>query len=48
VVAEGPPAEVLTRGNLRLAFEIEAQTFAGPDGELVVVPDLAAPDENAG
>lgn len=46
VVAEGAPPSVLTRENLRLAFEIEAQTFTGPDGELVVVPDLAPSEEN--
>ncbi len=40
VVAEGLPESVLTSQNLRLAFEIEAQTFLGPDGKLVVVPNL--------
>jgi iron complex transport system ATP-binding protein len=40
IVAEGPPESVLTSQNLRLAFEIEAQTFLGPDGKLVVVPNL--------
>jgi iron complex transport system ATP-binding protein len=47
VVAEGEPVQVLTPANLRVAFEIEAQTFTGPDGALVVVPNLAEPAENA-
>lgn len=41
VAAIGPPAEVLTSAHLRAAFGIETFTFAGPDGALVVVPDLA-------
>lgn len=46
VVAEGTPGQVLTPENLRLAFGIEVLTFEGPDGALVVVPDLAkAPRE---
>jgi iron complex transport system ATP-binding protein len=40
LVAEGPPSEVVTAENLREAFEIEAQIFEGPDGQLVVVPEL--------
>ena len=40
VVAEGAPESVLTPENLRIAFEIEAQTFLGPDNRLVVVPNL--------
>jgi len=42
-VAVGPPAEVVTAENLREAFEIEAQIFEGPDGQLVVVPELDPP-----
>jgi iron complex transport system ATP-binding protein len=41
VAAVGRPADVLTQDNLRMAFGIETFTFAGPDGALVVVPDLA-------
>ena len=41
VAAIGSPADVLTSQNLRIAFGIETLTFPGPDGELVVVPDLA-------
>jgi iron complex transport system ATP-binding protein len=41
IVAQGRPAEVLTSANLREAFEIETQTFSGPDGQLVVVPELS-------
>ena len=41
VAAVGRPADVLTQDNLRSAFGIETFTFAGPDGALVVVPDLA-------
>ena len=40
IVAEGPPIDVLTPDNLRVAFEIEASCFPGPDGSLVVVPKL--------
>ena len=35
-----PPAAVLTPENLRPAFEIETRTFEGPDGGLVVVPEI--------
>jgi iron complex transport system ATP-binding protein len=42
VAAVGRPTEVLTPENLRGAFGIEVFTFTGPDGALVVVPDLAA------
>ena len=42
IVALGPPAEVLTPENLRRAFDIDAQAFEGPDGQLVVVPELGA------
>jgi len=41
VAAVGPPVDVLTPENLRTAFGIEAFAFPGPDGALVVVPDLA-------
>ena len=40
IVSVGCPSTVLTPANLRSAFEIDAQTFAGPDGALVIVPDL--------
>lgn len=40
LVAAGPPSEVVTAENLREAFDIEAQIFEGPDGQLVVVPEL--------
>jgi iron complex transport system ATP-binding protein len=40
IVAAGSPEQVLTPGNLREAFGIDAQTFSGPDGQLVVVPEL--------
>lgn len=40
VAAVGRPDEVLTPENLRGAFDIDVSTFRGPDGALVVVPDL--------
>ena len=40
IVAEGRPIDVLTPSNLKEAFGIDAQAFAGPDGQLVVVPEL--------
>jgi iron complex transport system ATP-binding protein len=40
IVAEGLPEAVLTREHLLEAFGIEVQTFAGPDGQRVVVPEL--------
>jgi len=40
VIAEGPPPAVLTPGHLRAAFGIETLSFEGPDGGLVVVPEL--------
>jgi iron complex transport system ATP-binding protein len=43
LVAAGPPADVVTVKNLREAFDIEAQIFDGPDGQLVVVPELHQP-----
>jgi len=42
VVAEGVPEEVLTPESLRQAFGIEVRCFPGPDGALVVVPDLGS------
>jgi iron complex transport system ATP-binding protein len=42
IVAEGSAEEVLTPDHLRIAFGIEAHTFAGPDGGLVVVPELTS------
>lgn len=47
VAAVGRPEEVLTPENLRRAFDIEVSTFRGPDGALVVVPDLS-PGSSAG
>jgi len=44
VAAVGPPNEILTAENLRMAFGIETLTFPGPDGALVVVPDLRGDD----
>lgn len=43
IVAHGPPAEVLTTEPLRRAFEIEAQSFIAPDGDVVVVPRIPEP-----
>ena len=40
LVATGTPSEVLTTENLQAAFGIAAQIFNGPDGRLVVVPEL--------
>ncbi len=47
IAAVGRPAEVLTPENLRSAFGIEVFTFPGPDGALVVVPDLAEAASNS-
>jgi iron complex transport system ATP-binding protein len=47
VAATGPPAEVLTPENLRSAFEIEVFAFPGPDGALVIVPDLGEGTSNS-
>jgi len=47
VVAEGTPERVLTPANLRIAFEVEVQTFLGPDQALVVVPNLELDAESA-
>ena len=38
LLATGPPAEVLTRENLRAAFDIEADILTAPDGAPLVVP----------
>jgi iron complex transport system ATP-binding protein len=46
VAAVGPPNEILTAENLRLAFGIETLTFPGPDGALVVVADLRADERS--
>ena len=40
IIADGLPAEVFTQENLQLAFGIRTYTGPGPDGALVVVPDL--------
>jgi iron complex transport system ATP-binding protein len=42
VIADGAPSAVLTPENLRTAFGIETLSFTGPDGGLVVVPELAS------
>lgn len=46
VVAEGPPQSVLIPENLRVAFDIEVQSFLGPDNKLVVVPNLSESGES--
>jgi iron complex transport system ATP-binding protein len=38
ILADGPPADVLTPERLRVAYGVEAEVFAGPDGAPVVVP----------
>jgi len=43
VVAQGAPADVLTAEPLRRAFDIEAQSFVAPDGDVVVVPRIPEP-----
>jgi iron complex transport system ATP-binding protein len=48
VAAVGRPADVLTPENLRSAFGIEAFAFPGPDGALVIVPDLREGASNSG
>ena len=40
IVAVGTPAEVLQTEPLRRAFDIEAESFAAPDGQTVVVPRI--------
>jgi len=40
LVAAGTPAEVLQPEPLRRAFDIEAESFTGPDGRMVVVPRI--------
>jgi iron complex transport system ATP-binding protein len=47
VAAVGRPVEVLTPENLRSAFGIEVFAFPGPDGELVIVPDLTQTTSNS-
>jgi len=42
IVGQGPPDHVLRPETLRAAFGIDVRTFAGPDGAMVVVPDLGA------
>lgn len=42
IIADGLPVEVFTQENLQLAFGIRTHTGPGPDGALVVVPDLGA------
>lgn len=48
VVAVGEPEAVLTAGNLKRAFAIDAQVGPGPDGRLVVLPMLAPGDGESG
>jgi iron complex transport system ATP-binding protein len=40
VIADGPPAEVVTRGVLQKAFGIDAYVLKAPDGAPVVVPRI--------
>ena len=40
IVAAGAPSEVLQPDALRRAFDIEAESFAAPDGQVVVVPRI--------
>lgn len=42
IIADGLPVEVFTQENLQLAFGIRTHTGPGPDGSLVVVPDLGS------
>ena len=44
IVAEGRPGEVMTPETLRRAFEIEAEIFTAPDGQLVIVPRIPDTD----
>ena len=44
IVAEGRPDEVMTPETLRRAFEIEAEIFTAPDGQLVIVPRIPDTD----
>ena len=44
IVAEGRPDEVMTPEALRRAFEIEAEIFTAPDGQLVIVPRIPGTD----
>ena len=44
IVAEGRPGEVMTPETLRRAFEIEAEIFTSPDGQLVIVPRIPDTD----
>ncbi len=41
IVAQGPPAEVLTPAALRRCFDIEAEVLTGPGGVPLVMPRLA-------
>jgi iron complex transport system ATP-binding protein len=43
VLADGPPAEVLTPARLREGFGVEADIVVGPDGAPVVVPRASQP-----
>jgi iron complex transport system ATP-binding protein len=38
LIAAGPPREVLTRANLKRAFDIDAEIVSAPDGAPLVVP----------
>ena len=42
IIADGAPVEVLTQENLQRAFGIQTHTGPGPDGALVVVPELGS------
>ncbi len=42
LIACGSPSDVLTPGNLRATFDIEAKVLQGPDGAPLVIPRTAA------
>ena len=44
LLAQGPPAAVLTADRLAFAYRVEAQIHAAPDGHLSVSPSRALPD----
>jgi iron complex transport system ATP-binding protein len=43
VLAAGAPSEVITAGNLRTAFQVEAEVVSGPDGAPLVIPRTGRP-----
>ncbi|MFK7897909.1 MAG: ABC transporter ATP-binding protein [Myxococcota bacterium] len=48
IIADGLPVDVFTQANLQAAFGIETHTGPGPDGKLVVVPDLGSEPSEEG